>query len=121
MLETLSEHYCFSGVQGFYRHASSVIGLPMRFSAYRPPQAARQAVPVLYYLAGLTCSEETIVIRAGAQRVAAELGLMLVCCYTSPQNTGIAGESDDREFGAGAGFVVNVTQDCWSRHCRMYV
>lgn len=120
MLETLGEHRCFDGVQGFYRHASRVAGLPMRFSVYRPPQAARHAVPVLYYLAGLTCSEETFVIKAGAQRLAAQLGLMLVTCDTSPRNTGIAGETDDWEFGAGAGFYVNATQDPWARHYRMY-
>ena len=119
-LEILSEHRCFGGVQGFYRHHSQVIGLPMRFSVYRPPQASQRAVPTLFYLAGLTCTEETFAIKAGAQRLAAELGLMLVSCDTSPRNTGIVGEADDWECGAGAGFYVNATQQPWSRHFRMY-
>ena len=116
----LSEHRCFEGIQGFYRHDSQVIGLPMRFSVFRPPQAEQRPVPVLFYLAGLTCTEETFVIKAGAQRKAAELGLMLVTCDTSPRNTGIPGEADDWEFGAGAGFYVNATQAPWSRNFRMY-
>jgi len=119
-LEALSEHRCFDGIQGFYRHSSKVIGLPMRFTVFRPPQAEHGPVPVLFYLAGLTCTEETFVIKAGAQRQAAALGLMLVTCDTSPRNTGIAGEADDWEFGAGAGFYVNATQEPWSRNFRMY-
>jgi S-formylglutathione hydrolase len=119
-LETISEHRSFGGLQGYYRHASSVIGLPMRFAVYQPPQAQRQRVPVLFYLAGLTCTEETFVIKAGAQRIAAQLGLMLVACDTSPRQTGIAGEADDWEFGAGAGFYLNATQPPWSRYFRMY-
>ncbi|HSW14997.1 MAG TPA: S-formylglutathione hydrolase [Solimonas sp.] len=119
-METLSEHGCFGGKQGFYRHHSTSIGLPMRFSVYQPPQARQGRVPVLFYLAGLTCTEETFMIKAGAQRVAAELGLMLVSCDTSPRNTGIAGESDDWEFGSGAGFYLNATAAPWSAHFRMY-
>jgi S-formylglutathione hydrolase len=119
-LETISEHRCFGGSQGFYRHQSAVIGLPMRFAVYQPPQARERQVPVLFYLAGLTCTEETFVIKAGAQRVAAQCGLMLVTCDTSPRNTGIAGEADDWEFGAGAGFYLNATQPPWSRYFRMY-
>lgn len=120
MLETVSEHACFGGMQGFYRHSSRVIGLPMRFSVYRPPQAKDRAVPVLFYLAGLTCTEETFAIKGGAQRVAAQHGVMLVACDTSPRNTGIAGEADDWEFGSGAGFYLNATQEPWSKHFRMY-
>jgi S-formylglutathione hydrolase len=119
-LETVSEHRSFGGVQGFYRHSSTVIGLPMRFAVYRPPQAQQRRVPVLFYLAGLTCTEETFVIKAGAQRVAAQLGVMLVTCDTSPRDTGIAGEADDWEFGSGAGFYVNATQPPWARYFRMY-
>lgn len=118
-VETLSEHGCFGGTQGFYRHASTTIGLPMRFSVYQPPQARGGKVPVLFYLAGLTCTEETFMIKAGAQRLAAELGLMLVSCDTSPRNTGIPGEADDWEFGSGAGFYLNATQAPWSAHFRM--
>jgi S-formylglutathione hydrolase len=92
----------------------------MRFAVFQPPQAQQRPVPVLFYLAGLTCTEETFAIKAGAQRVAAELGLMLVTCDTSPRQTGIAGEADDWEFGAGAGFYLNATQAPWSRYFRMY-
>jgi S-formylglutathione hydrolase len=119
-IETISEHRSFGGIQGFYRHPSSVIQLPMRFAVYRPPQAQQQKVPVLFYLAGLTCTEETFVIKAGAQRVASQLGLMLVTCDTSPRNTGIPGEADDWEFGSGAGFYLNATQAPWSKYFRMY-
>jgi S-formylglutathione hydrolase len=120
MLETISEHRSFDGVQGFYRHQSAVIGLPMRFAVFQPPQARDRRVPVLFYLAGLTCTEETFAIKAGAQRVAAQEGLMLVTCDTSPRQTGIPGESDDWEVGTGAGFYVNATQSPWSRYFRMY-
>ena len=92
----------------------------MRFGVYRPPQASQGRVPVLFYLAGLTCTEETFFIKAGAQRLAAQLGLMLVSCDTSPRSTGIAGEADDWEFGSGAGFYLNATQAPWDRHFRMY-
>ncbi|MBV8625201.1 MAG: S-formylglutathione hydrolase [Herbaspirillum sp.] len=120
MLETLSEHGCFGGVQGYYRHAAPAIGLDMRFSVFVPPQAATGGkLPVLFYLAGLTCTEETFMIKAGAQRVAADLGLILVACDTSPRGAGIAGESDSWDFGVGAGFYLDATQAPWSRHYRM--
>ena len=119
-LETISEHRSFGGVQGFYRHPSEVIQLPMRFAVYRPPVAQERKLPVLFYLAGLTCTEETFVIKAGAQRLAAQLGLMLVACDTSPRNTGIPGEADDWEFGTAAGFYLNATQAPWSKYFRMY-
>ena len=119
-IETISEHRSFGGVQGFYRHDSAVVGLPMRFGVYQPPQAREQPVPVLFYLAGLTCTEETFAVKAGAQRVASQLGLMLVSCDTSPRQTAIAGEADDWEFGSGAGFYLNATQAPWSRYFRMY-
>lgn len=100
--------------------ASEEIGLPMRFSVYRPPAASRGPVPMLVYLAGLSCTEETFMTKAGAQRIAAELGLMLVAPDTSPRHTGIAGETEDWEFGAGAGFYLDATRAPWSRHYRMY-
>lgn len=117
--ETLSEHRCFGGVQGFYRHASNEIGLPMRFGVFLPPQAEHGPVPVLFYLAGLTCTEETFAIKAGAQRVAAELGLAIVTPDTSPRDTGIDGASAAGDFGHGAGFYLDATQAPWSRHFRM--
>jgi S-formylglutathione hydrolase len=119
-IEKLSEHRCFEGVQGYYRHASSACHAPMRFSVYVPPQAQGGRVPVLYYLAGLTCTEETFAIKAGAQRVAAQLGLMLVAPDTSPRDTAIPGEKGDWEFGEGAGFYVDATVEPWSRHYRMF-
>jgi S-formylglutathione hydrolase len=119
-VETLSEQRCFDGVQGVYRHASTACAGPMRFSVFAPPQARTAKVPVLYFLAGLTCTEETFMIKAGAQRLAAALGLMLVAPDTSPRNTGIVGEADDWEFGAGAGFYLDATQAPWSKHFRMH-
>jgi len=119
-IETLSEHASFGGVQGFYRHASSSIGLPMRFGVYRPPQAlAGTAVPALVWLAGLSATEETFAIKAGAQRVAAELGLMLVTPDTSPRDTGIADADAHWDFGHGAGFYLDATRAPWAAHWRM--
>lgn len=118
-LETRSTHRCFGGTQGFYQHYSEVIGLPMRFSVYQPPQVQHGSVPVLFFLAGLTCTEETFMIKAGAQRIAAQLGLMLVSMDTSPRQTGINGEADDWELGAGAGFYLDATQAPWSKYFRM--
>ena len=119
-LETLAEHRCFGGVQGYYRHESHECGSPMRFSVYRPPAAESGSVPVLYYLAGLTCTEETFAIKAGAQRVAAELGLMLVAPDTSPRVPRLPGDDSAWDFGLGAGFYVDATIEPWSRHYRMY-
>jgi len=120
MPELLSEHACFGGVQRFYRYDSAAIGLPMRFSVYLPPGYEGQRLPVLFYLAGLTCTEETFTIKAGAQRVAAEQGLILVTPDTSPRGAGVPGEADAWDFGVGAGFYVDATQEPWSRHYRMY-
>jgi len=119
-IETLSEHRCFGGVQGFYRHASTACAGPMRFSVYRPPQAAKGHVPTLFYLAGLTCTEETFMIKAGAQRVATELGLMLVAPDTSPREPRLPGDDADWDFGLGAGFYLDATQAPWSKHYRMH-
>jgi S-formylglutathione hydrolase len=120
MPELLSEHACFGGVQRFYRFDSAAIGLPMRFSVYLPPGAEGQRLPVLFYLAGLTCTEETFMTKAGAQRVAAELGVILVAPDTSPRGADVPGEADSWDFGVGAGFYVDATQEPWSRHYRMY-
>ncbi len=120
MLELISEHACFGGVQRFYRHESREIGLPMRFSVFLPPQAEQGKVPALFYLAGLTCTEETFMIKAGAQRVAAELGLMLIAPDTSPRGANVAGETESWDFGVGAGFYLDATQPEWSKHYRMY-
>lgn len=118
-METISEQRCFDGTQGFYRHESKATAGPMCFAVYTPPQATHGKVPVLFYLAGLTCTQETFPIKAGAQRVAAELGLMLVCPDTSPRDTGIEGATNDWEFGEGAGFYVDATQAPWSARFQM--
>ncbi|WP_296948773.1 S-formylglutathione hydrolase [uncultured Massilia sp.] len=120
MTELLSEHACFGGVQRFYKFDSAAIGLPMRFAVYLPPDHAGKRLPVLFYLAGLTCTEETFAIKAGAQRVAAEEGLILVMPDTSPRGAGVPGETDAWDFGAGAGFYVDAVQAPWSTHYRMY-
>ena len=118
--ELLSEHACFGGVQRFHRHASVEIGLPMRFALYLPPQALRgRKVPLLVCLAGLTCSEETFTMKAGAQRAAAALGLALLMPDTSPRGANVPGESDSWDFGVGAGFYLDATQAPWATHWRM--
>jgi S-formylglutathione hydrolase len=119
-LRTLSEHGCFGGVQGFYEHRSRECAGPMRFSVYRPPQHGTRALPVLYYLAGLTCTEETFAVKAGAQRFAAELGLVLVSPDTSPREPRLPGDDAQWDFGLGAGFYVDATQPPWCAHYRMY-
>lgn len=122
-LELVSEHACFGGTQRFYKHESSSIGLPMRFSVFLPPQAAVESagkkVPALIYLAGLTCTEETFMMKAGAQRRAAELGLALVAPDTSPRGAGITGEADAWDFGVAASFYIDATERPWSKHYRM--
>ena len=118
-METLSEQRCQGGMQGFYRHDSSETGTPMRFAVYLPPAARHGSVPVLWFLAGLTCTEETAAIKAGAQVHASRLGLALVMPDTSPRGAAIEGEDDDWDFGTGAGFYLNATQAPWSAHYRM--
>lgn len=119
-LELLSEHACFGGVQRFYKHASSEIGLPMRFGLFLPPQAlAGQVVPLLTFLAGLTCTEETFAIKAAAQRTAAQLGLALLTPDTSPRGAGVDSEDHHWDFGVGAGFYLDATRAPWAGHWRM--
>lgn len=112
-IETLSEQQCYGGVQGYYQHQSQATGTEMKFSVYQPPSMNKQPVPALYFLAGLTCTEEKFMIKAGAQRIAAELGLALVACDTSPRGLNYTGEDDDWDFGTGAGFYVDATQSPW--------
>jgi S-formylglutathione hydrolase len=118
-MNLLSEHGCFGGVQGFHAHDSVVVGLPMRFSLFLPPQARAGRVPLLVYLAGLTCTEETFPMKAGAQRLASELGLALLAPDTSPRGAKLPGEADSWDFGVGAGFWLDATREPWSRHWRM--
>lgn len=118
-MELLSEHGCFGGQQRFYKHDAKKIGLPMKFSVFLPPQAAQGEVPAVMYLAGLTCNEETFMTKAGAQRLAAELGLALIAPDTSPRGAKVAGESDSWDFGVGAGFYLDATQAPWANNWRM--
>lgn len=119
-METVSRHRSFGGEVAFHRHASAANACTMRFATFTPPQAAQGLVPVLWYLAGLTCTEETFMIKAGAQRLAADLGLMLVAPDTSPRGVPLPGDSDAWDFGVAAGFYVDATQAPWSAHYRMY-
>ena len=120
-IETLSETNCFGGRIGFYRHASATNNCDMRFAVFVPPQAASGKVPVVTFLSGLTCTEENFMVKSGAQRVAAELGIMLVSPDTSPRGEGVPDDPDgDYDFGLGAGFYLNATQAPWSRHYHMY-
>src|SRR5688572_32709306 len=118
--EQLSKHAAFGGTVSFHRHDAAETGCVMRFAVYLPPQAERRRVPVLWYLAGLTRPEETFMIKAGAQRVAAELGLALVAPDTSPRGVPLPGDNDAWDFGVAAGFYLGATEEPWSRHYRMY-
>ena len=119
-LTTLGEHACFGGAVSFHEHHSDSCDAAMRFAVYVPPGAERGPVPVLYYLAGLTSTEETFMIKGGAQRFAAEHGLMLVTPDTSPRGLGLPGEDDDYDLGSGAGFYIDATAEPWSRHYKTY-
>jgi S-formylglutathione hydrolase len=119
MMNLVSSHVCFAGEQRFYQHESVVLGVRMRLGVYLPPQALQgQACPVLVYLAGLTCTEETFAIKAHAQQLAAELGLILVSPDTSPRGEGVA-QGDHWDIGQGAGFYLDAVQMPWAAHYRM--
>ncbi|HEX4330900.1 MAG TPA: S-formylglutathione hydrolase [Usitatibacter sp.] len=111
---------CFGGTQAVHSHASSELGCAMRFGVFLPPQAASSRVPALYWLSGLTCTEENFIVKAGAQRVASELGIALIVPDTSPRGLGIPGEAESYDLGLGAGFYVDATEPPWSRGYRMY-
>ncbi len=115
-----SENACFGGTVGFYSHPSTVCNGEMRFSIYLPPQASAGTLPVLYFLSGLTCTEENFMAKAGAQQFAAKHGIILVAPDTSPRGAGIPGEDETWDFGTGAGFYVDATEDPWRSHYRMY-
>ena len=111
---------CFDGWQHFYRHPAQTTACEMRFGLYLPPQAEHEQVPLLIYLAGLTCTEETFPMKAGAQRVAAELGLALLSPDTSPRGVRLPGDDEAFDFGQSAGFYLDATEAPWSAHYRMY-
>ena len=114
-VKTLSENKCFGGAQGIYSHDSAETRCSMRFGVFLPPQASMNRVPLLYWLSGLTCTEENFIVKAGAQRVAAELGLAIVVPDTSPRGLNIPGDAENYDFGVGAGFYVDATEAPWSR------
>ncbi len=119
ILATISQHACFGGVLGYYQHHSQANNCDMRFAVYAPPQAAAGRVPVLYYLAGLTCTEETFVTKAGALEHAARHGIMLVAPDTSPRVV-LPQDRESWDFGIAAGFYLDATQAPWAAHYRMY-
>lgn len=120
VVETLMTARCFGGTQTIHRHQSTVTGTPMRFAVFTPPQAEQGPVPVLWFLAGLTCTEENFIQKAGAQRAAADLGLMLIAPDTSPRGEGVPDDPEGAfDFGLGAGFYLDATQAPWSANYRM--
>ena len=119
LLATISKHACHGGELGYYQHPSKANDCDMKFAVFTPPQAARGPVPVLYYLAGLTCTEETFVTKACALEHAARLGIMLVAPDTSPR-VALPGDRDSWDFGIAAGFYLDATETPWSKHYRMY-
>lgn len=118
-MERLEHRACSGGWQDVYEHASSTLGCTMRFAVYLPPQAEAQKLPVLYWLSGLTCTEQNFITKAGAQRYAAEHGIILVAADTSPRGDGVA-DAEGYDLGKGAGFYVDATQAPWAAHYRMY-
>jgi len=119
-IELVNKHRHFGGSMEYYTHHSQVNQSAMAFAIFLPPQAETQKVPVLYWLSGLTCTEDNFMTKAGAQRVAAELGIAIVAMDTSPRDNGIEGEDDSYDFGTGASFYLNATLAPWSRNYNMY-
>jgi S-formylglutathione hydrolase len=118
--EVVSQSRSFGGTQFVYRHASRETSTPMRLAVFVPPQANAGKVPVVWFLSGLTCTEENFTVKAGAQRVASELGLILIAPDTSPRGEGVPDDAQGAyDFGLGAGFYVDATQEPWTRHYRM--
>ncbi|TDR16776.1 S-formylglutathione hydrolase [Marinicella litoralis] len=119
-MELKSKNKLHGGELSFYQHLSKVNNCSMGFAVYLPPQAQTHQVPVLYFLSGLTCTEENFMIKSGAQKYAAEHGIALVTMDTSPRNLGIEGEDDSYDFGSGAGFYLNATAEPWAKNYQMY-
>ncbi len=118
-MQCVERHACFGGTQEVWSHRSDALGCEMRFGLYLPPQAQDGPVPVLYWLSGLTCTEQNFITKAGAQRYAAEHGIALVVPDTSPRGEGVA-DADGYDIGLGAGFYIDATQAPWARHYRMH-
>lgn len=119
-LETLEQHRMHGGTQGVYAHDAEETACRMEFAVFQPAEAAERPLPVLYWLSGLTCTWANFTEKAGAQRYAAEHGVIIVAPDTSPRGVDIAGEDDAYDFGSGAGFYVDATEAPWSKHYRMY-
>lgn len=119
-METVSENRCFGGVQTVYRHVSKCTSTAMQFAIFLPPESNLGPSPVLWYLSGLTCTEENFTVKAGAQQYAANHNMVVVAPDTSPRGADIEGEDDSYDFGTGAGFYVDATRPPWSRNYRMY-
>src|SRR5210317_1142275 len=119
-LKEISRNKVHGGQQIRYQHHSGVLNCDMIFGVFLPPQSETEPVPVLYWLSGLTCNDENFAQKAGAQRLAAELGMAIVCPDTSPRGTDLPGEHDSWDFGSGAGFYINATQAPWSGHYNMF-
>jgi S-formylglutathione hydrolase len=117
--EEVASAQCFGGTQLTLAHDSATTGTRMRIAVYLPPAAKSAAVPAVYYLSGLTCTEENFTVKAGAQRMAAEAGLILVAPDTSPRGDGVA-NAPDYDLGQGAGFYVDSTMQPWAKHFKMY-
>ncbi len=118
-MQRVEQHACFGGRQEVWTHRSEALDCDMRFAVYLPPQADTRRLPVLYWLSGLTCTEQNFITKAGAQRHAAEHGVILVALDTSPRGDDVA-DADGYDLGKGAGFYLNATQSPWSSHYRMY-
>jgi S-formylglutathione hydrolase len=118
--DVVSTVRCFGGTQHVFRHRSETTGTEMRFAAFVPPQGVAKKMPIVWFLAGLTCTEENFTVKAGAQRVAAELGFILIAPDTSPRGEGVPDDPDGAyDFGLGAGFYLDATQEPWAKHYRM--
>ena len=118
-MERIEHRACAGGWQDVYRHHSTPLGCDMQFAVYLPPQAETRKLPVLYWLSGLTCTEQNFITKAGAQRYAAEHGVIIVAPDTSPRGDDVA-DADGYDLGKGAGFYLNATQQPWAKHYRMH-
>lgn len=118
-MEQKEQYLCFGGSQEVWEHQSSTLSCPMRFAIYLPAQAKEAKLPVIYWLSGLTCTEQNVITKSGFQRYAAEQGVIIVCPDTSPRGDDVA-DDEAYDLGKGAGFYLNATQDPWAKHYRMY-
>jgi len=118
-LERIEHRACFGGWQDVYRHDSAMLGCAMKFAVYLPPQVEKERLPVLYWLSGLTCTEQNFIAKASAQRYAAEHGVIVVAPDTSPRGEGVA-DDPAYDLGQGAGFYLNATEQPWATHYRMH-